>query len=70
MMHMWKSTIELGNDNSVQPCPPGDEVVLKIPIDTPWYRIFYIPVTFAFNLPHYFTSYMQNTGKRESEQEI
>ena len=26
---------------------------------------FYIPVNFAFNLPHYVTSYMYHTGKKE-----
>ena len=31
---------------------------------------FYIPVHFAFNLPHYVTSYMQNTGMKESKKEI
>ena len=29
------------------------------------YRIFYIPVNFAFNLPHCVTSYMHHTGKKE-----
>ena len=33
------------------------------------YGIFYIPVNFAFNLPHYVTSYMHHTGKKESEKE-
>ena len=28
------------------------------------YGIFYIPVNFAFNLPHYVTSYMHRPGKR------
>ena len=27
----------------------------------------YIPVNFAFNLPHYVTSYMHHTGKKESK---
>ena len=31
---------------------------------------FHIPVNFAFNLPHYATSYMHHTGKKESEKEI
>ena len=31
------------------------------------YCIFYIPVNFAFNLPHYVTSYMHH--KREKEEE-
>ena len=30
------------------------------------YCIFYIPVNFTFNLPHYVTSYMHHTGKKES----
>ena len=30
----------------------------------------YIPVNFAFNLPHYVTSYMHPTGKKESKNEI
>ena len=30
----------------------------------------YIPVNFAFNLPHYVTSYMHPTGKKESKKEI
>ena len=34
------------------------------------YRIFYIPVNFAFNLPHYVTSYMHHIGKKESEKDI
>ena len=29
-----------------------------------------IPVNFAFNLPHYVTSYMHHTGKKESKKEI
>ena len=28
---------------------------------------FNIPVNFAFNLPHYVTCYMHNTGKEESK---
>ena len=36
--------------------------------DTYW--IFYIPVNVVFNLPHYFTSYMHHTGKKESKKEI
>ena len=28
---------------------------------------FNIPVIFAFNLPHYITSYMHHTGKKESK---
>ena len=31
---------------------------------------FYIPVNFAFNLPHYVTCYMHHTGKKESKKEI
>ena len=31
---------------------------------------FYIPVNFAFNLPHYVTSFMHDTGKKESKKEI
>ena len=31
---------------------------------------FYIPVNFAFNLPHYVTSYMHHTGKKESKKGI
>ena len=27
----------------------------------------YIPVNFAFSLPHYVTSYMHHTGKKESK---
>ena len=27
---------------------------------------FYIPVNFAFNLPHYVTIYMHHSGKKES----
>ena len=27
----------------------------------------YIPENFAFNLPHYVTSYMHHTGKKESK---
>ena len=34
------------------------------------YCIFYIPVNFAFNLPHYVTSYIHHTGKKESKKEI
>ena len=34
------------------------------------YRIFYIPVNFAFNIPHYVTSYMHHIGKKESKKEI
>ena len=34
------------------------------------YCIFYIPVNFTFNLPHYVTSYMHHTGKKESKKEI
>ena len=30
---------------------------------------FYIPANFAFNLPHYVTSYMHHTGKKESKKE-
>ena len=56
--HMWKSTIELGNVNSVNTGRYADT-----------HRIFYIPVNFAFNLPHYVTSYMHHTGKKESKKE-
>ena len=31
------------------------------------YGIFYIPANFAFNLPHYVTSYMHHTGKKKRE---
>ena len=31
---------------------------------------FYIPVNFAFSLPHYVTRYMHHTGKKESKIEI
>ena len=31
--------------------------------------LFYIPVNFAFNLPHYVTSYMHHTGKKENKKE-
>ena len=31
------------------------------------YRIFYIPVNFVFNLPHYVTSYMHHTREKESK---
>ena len=31
---------------------------------------FYIPVNFVFNLPHYVTSYMHHTGKKESKKGI
>ena len=31
--------------------------------------MFYIPVNFAFNLPHYVTSYMHHTSKKESKRE-
>ena len=34
------------------------------------YGIFYIPVNFVFNLPHYVTSYMHHTGKKERKKEI
>ena len=34
------------------------------------YCIFYIPENFTFNLPHYVTSYMHHTGKKESKKEI
>ena len=34
------------------------------------YRIFYIHVKFVSSLPHYFISYMHNTGKKESKKEI
>ena len=30
-------------------------------------HFFYIPVNFAFNLPHYVTSYMHHTGKKGSK---
>ena len=30
-------------------------------------HFFFIPVNFAFNLPHYVTSYMHHTGKKESK---
>ena len=29
------------------------------------YHVFYVPVNFVFNLPHYVTSYMHHTGKTE-----
>ena len=29
------------------------------------YGIFYISVNFVFNFPHYVTSYMHHTGKKE-----
>ena len=29
------------------------------------YGIFYVPLKFAFNLPHYVTSYMHHTGKKK-----
>ena len=31
---------------------------------------FYIPLNFAFNLPHYVTTHMHQTGKKESRKEI
>ena len=34
------------------------------------YHIYYIPVNFVFNLPHYVTSYMHLTGKKKSKQEV
>ena len=34
------------------------------------YRIFCIPVNFAFNVPHYDTSYIHHTGKKERKKEI
>ena len=34
------------------------------------YRIFHIPVNFVYNLPHYVTSYMHHTSKKESKKEI
>ena len=34
------------------------------------YHIFYVPVNFPFNLPHYVTSYMHHTGKKETKKEI
>ena len=34
------------------------------------YHICYIPVNFVFNLPHYVSSYMHHTGKKESKKEI
>ena len=30
---------------------------------------FYTPVNFASNLPHYVTSYVHHTGRKESEKE-
>ena len=30
---------------------------------------FYIPLKFAFNLPHYVSSYMHHTGKKENKKE-
>ena len=61
---MWKSTIELGNDNSVQ-------YYLRYSwIRYDKYRIFYIPVNFAFNLLHYVTNFIHTTGKKESKKEI
>ena len=46
--------------------------LLNIPVDSLWYtdHLFYIPVNFAFNLPHYVTSFMHDTGKKESKKEI
>ena len=36
-----------------------------------WYIThFYVPVNFPFNLPHYVTSYMHHTGKKETKKEI
>ena len=60
---MWNSTIELGNGNSVQYCYK----YRYIRYDT--YGIFYIPINFGFNLPHYVTSYMHHKGKNESKKE-
>ena len=34
------------------------------------YGIFYIPVNFAFNLPHYVTSFIHHTGKKECTKKI
>ena len=34
------------------------------------YGIFYIPVNFVLNLPHYVTSYMHHIGKKERKKEI
>ena len=34
------------------------------------YRIFHIPVNFVFNLPHYVTSYMHHTSKKESKKKV
>ena len=31
---------------------------------------FYIRVNFVFKLPHYFTSYIYNSSKKDSKQEI
>ena len=31
---------------------------------------FFIPLNFAFNLPHYVTSYMHHTGEKESRKDI
>ena len=31
------------------------------------YHVFYVPVNFVFNLPHYVTSYMHHTGKKTSK---
>ena len=39
----------------------------QISVDTLRYiPHFYIPLSFALNLPHYVTSYMHHTGKKES----
>ena len=60
---MRKWTIELGNDNS------GQYLILKIPVDTLWY--IYIPANFAFNLPHYVTTFMHHTEhKKENPKKL
>lgn len=38
--------------------------VLKIPVRYDTDYLFYIPVNFAFNLPHDVTSFMHHTGKK------
>ena len=34
------------------------------------YHVFYVPVNFVFNLPHYVTSYMHHTGEKLDQLEL
>ena len=45
--------------------------ITKIPLDTLWYMPHFLnSCKLALNLPHYITSYMHHTDKKESKKEI